>query len=118
MQTSESLANDMTSTQSIRSESAPPSAGRLCTSRAPAPSDSIQRRNSLLNGRIAWSSGSAASAATCELKWEARRLGDGSSDPVTTALSHAPDATLRKPYFSEPMPAQQTPPGLMMSHGG
>ena len=32
----------------------------------------------------------------------ARRLGDDSSEPVTTALSQAPETTLRKPHFNVP----------------
>ena len=105
------------SIQSMRSEGRS-ARGFGSTRSAPAPSDSIQRRNSLLKGSIGWSSTSLTLSRICGSKCEARRLGEASSEPVATALGRSPAATLRAAYFNALTPAQQTPVGLMISQGG
>ena len=73
--------------------------GSGSTSSAPAPSDSIQRRNSLLNGSIGWSSTSLALSRIWGSKCEARRLGEASSEPVTTALGSKPGGDVEGAVF-------------------
>ena len=96
----------------------PSARGAAVTRSAPAPSDSIQRRNSLLNGRSDWSSPSSTFGRTCGSKCDARRLGDASSEPVTTALPAPPATTLRTPYLSAVTPEQHTPLMDVASQGG
>ena len=74
--------------------------GSGSTSSAPAPSDSIQRRNSFEKGSIGWSSTSLTLSLIWGSKCEARRLGEASSEPVATALGRSPAATLRAAYFN------------------
>src|SRR5665809_114967 len=63
--------------------------------RAPAPSESIQRRNSLPKGSLGWSARSLVFNLIWGSKWDDRRLGEANSEPVTMALSQAPARTLR-----------------------
>src|SRR5215471_3455128 len=105
------------SIQSMRSEGASLLGDGLMSS-APAPSESIQRRNSLLKGNSGWSSHPFMLSLTCGSKCEALRLGEASSEPVTTALSDAPAPTLRKPYLRALTPEQHTPLVPTISHGG
>src|ERR1019366_3701941 len=82
------------STQSIRRDRAS-GLGVGVINRAPAPSESIQRRNSLPKGSPGWSAGPLVFNLIWGSKWDDRRLGEANSEPVTTALSQAPARTLR-----------------------
>ena len=92
--TSDTLAKDMRSTQSIRSDGLF-GCGSGVISSAPAPSESIQRRKSLPKASTGFFSRSVSFNRICGSKCEARREGEASSEPVTTAFSHEPASTLK-----------------------
>src|SRR5512145_216002 len=82
---------------------------------APAASESIHLKNSVSKARMGrfFKSGSPG---RCSKKWE-RSSEDASSDPVATAFSENPRATLAYAAFKEVMPQRQIPDVVTASKG-
>jgi len=79
---------------------------------APAPSLSIQRRNSASKGRRPLASRMPAASRTLARRW---RLANSLAQ--ATAVSAAPAATWAQAALSAATPPAQTPPKLAMSQG-
>src|SRR5690606_37137460 len=88
--------------------------GSFSSRKAPAPSDSIQRKNSLLKDKMGVSCSSAKVSISC---WNISAFihAEVRSEPVQTALLVCPDLTDRNPYFNAFIPEQQAPEGELIS---
>src|SRR5699024_7528869 len=88
--------------------------GSVSSKTAPAPSDSIQRKNSLLKAKMGFSS-TSLKCCTSSSKISARIQDEVRSDPVQTAFFAIPDFNAINPYFNAFMPLTQAPEGELIS---
>ena len=107
MQTGSSCAAEYSSIQSMRKDKGP--RGAVSSSTAPAPSDSIQRRNSFSNAISGCSSSACSLCSFSASKWRASKNGENSSEPLATARCASPARNASQAYFSAAVPARQTP---------